>query len=267
MKAVPVQREYGAPSTVAPEVRNTYLAPEVEEVEEVAVEVARDVATGYLSPVEEVEEVVEVEAARNVDNGYLAPVEEEVEVEVARDVEESYLAPQESYIAVPDTTTAAPVVEAKASYIAALPSASVEEYVPRTKEIKPEPIGIVRFNMNSPAERKEFDYSFEAENGHKQEAVGTMRRVDDTDVAVMKGSYEYIGSDGLTYVVDWYADETGFHPTAPHLPQPVAPNHPEVAAAVRAQIEFAAQEDAAAAAASRSSNTYLAPEELPSYNY
>lgn len=254
MKAVPVQREYGAPSTVAPEVRNTYLAPEVEEVE---VEVARDVDTGYLAPVEEVVEVEE-----------LAPVEEEVEVEAARDVEESYLAPQESYIAVPETTTAGPVVvEAKTSYIAALPSASVEQYVPRTKEVRPEPIGIVRFNMNSPAERKEFDYSFEAENGHKQEAVGTMRRVDDTDVAVMKGSYEYVGSDGLTYVVEWYADETGFHPTARHLPQPVVPNHPEVAAAVRAQIEFAAQEDAAAAAASRSSNTYLAPEELPGYTY
>ena len=76
------------------------------------------------------------------------------------------------------------------------------------------------------------------------------------------------GADGLTYVVDWYADETGFHPTAPHIPQPVAPNHPEVAAAVRAQLEFAAQEDAAAAAASRSSPSYLAPEpELPGYSY
>jgi len=257
VKEIPVQREYGAPSTVAPEVRNTYLAP-VEEVEEEEV----------LDPVIE----VEVEVARDVDTGYLAPaaetveVEDVVEIEVARDVEEGYLAPQESYIAVPEIS-AEPVVEAKTSYIAAQPSESVQEYVPRTKEVRPEPIGIVRFNMNSPAESKEFDYSFEAENGHKQEASGTMRRVDDTDVAVMKGSYEYIGADGLTYVVDWYADETGFHPTAPHLPQPVAPDHPEVAAAVRAQIEFAAQEDAAAAASSRTSNTYLAPEELPSYSY
>ncbi len=35
----------------------------------------------------------------------------------------------------------------------------------------------------------------------------------------MSGSYSYIGADGLPYVVDWYADETGFHPTAPHLPK------------------------------------------------
>ena len=32
----------------------------------------------------------------------------------------------------------------------------------------------------------------------------------------------------------------GFHPSAAHLPKPVAPNHPEVAAAVAAQLEAAA---------------------------
>lgn len=244
-REVPVQREYGAPVTVAPEVRNNYLAPAEEEP------------------------AVEVEAARDVETGYLSPAEEVVEVEVAREAGEGYLAPHDSYLAVPETTAApvvpeVEVVEARSSYSAALPRA--EQYVPRTKNVQPEPIGIVSFRMNSPAERKEFDYSFEAENGIKQEAAGTMRLVDDTEVAVMRGSYEYIGADGATYVVDWYADETGFHPTAPHLPKSVEPNHPEVAAAVRAQLAFAAEEDAAAAA-SRSSNSYLAPEELAGYNY
>ena len=58
---------------------------------------------------------------------------------------------------------------------------------------------------------------------------------------VMSGSYSFTGLDGLLYIVDWYADETGFHPSAPHLP--VAPEipFPEQAAAVAAQIKFAAE--------------------------
>ena len=82
----------------------------------------------------------------------------------------------------------------------------------------------------------------------------------------MRGSYSYVGPDGQIYQVDWYADETGFHPSAPHLPQSVEPNHPEVAAAVRAQLDFAAAEDRAAAASSRS-NSYAAPNDaLSGYN-
>merc|ERR1711862_1030919 len=68
-----------------------------------------------------------------------------------------------------------------------------------------------------------------------QEAQGELKEVDGTQVVVMKGSYSYIGADGQTYTVDWYADETGYHPSAPHLPQSVEPDHPEVAAAVKAR--------------------------------
>ena len=38
-------------------------------------------------------------------------------------------------------------------------------------------------------------------------------------VMVMSGSYEYIGADSLTYIVDWVADENGFRASAPHLPK------------------------------------------------
>ena len=83
----------------------------------------------------------------------------------------------------------------------------------------------------------------------------------------MKGSYSYIGADGKTYQVDWYADDTGFHASGPHLPKPVVPNHAEVAAAVKAQIAFAAEEDAADAAGGRLAG-YGSPEErLAGYTY
>lgn len=89
-----------------------------------------------------------------------------------------------------------------------------------------------------------WNYAFESENGIKQQALGEVRSIDNSDVLVMRGSYEYIGADSLVYVVNWEADENGFRATAPHLPQPVAIPFPEQQAAVDAQIRFAAEEDA-----------------------
>merc|ERR1719312_1138446 len=120
-----------------------------------------------------------------------------------------------------------------------------------------EPIGIRSQSFDGP--NPEFRYSFETENDISQSAEGTMKNVDGVDVVTMKGSYSYVGVDGNTWTVDWYADETGFHPSAPHLPQSVEPIHPEIKAAVEAQLRFAAEEDAAAAAASSRSESYAAP--------
>ena len=74
------------------------------------------------------------------------------------------------------------------------------------------------FYSNKPSPNS-WDYAFEAENGIKQSATGEMKLVGEEEVVVMRGSYEYIGADGLTYVVDWEADENGFRAAAPHLPK------------------------------------------------
>ena len=125
------------------------------------------------------------------------------------------------------------------------------------------PIGIRSYNFEPSSAG--FRYSYETENEIKQEAEGSMKNVDGADVMVMKGSYSYVGADGQEYVVDWYADETGYHPSAPHLPVPVQPIHPEIVAAVEAQLRFAAEEEAAKAAASTRSESYAAPPALPGY--
>ncbi|CAB4060122.1 unnamed protein product [Lepeophtheirus salmonis] len=94
-------------------------------------------------------------------------------------------------------------------------------------------------------DNSDFDNSFESENGIRQESSGSPVTIGEESVVVMKGSYEYIGDDGQTYVVDWIADENGFQPSAAHLPKEVPIPFPEIAEAVAAQIAFAAEEDAA----------------------
>ena len=128
------------------------------------------------------------------------------------------------------------------------------------------PVAITRSVYNAPGTIpgvNDWNYEFEAENGIKQAAAGEMKDIGDSLVMVMKGSYEYIGSDQLTYVVDWVADENGFRASAPHLPKPVAIPFPEQQAAVDAQIRFAAEEDRLRAAGSAPVPSYGAPEPLP----
>lgn len=156
--------------------------------------------------------------------------------------EGSYIAPQASY-----------EPEAQAS--------EVVEVISTKEAPVEEPIAILRSVFETPTPGA-YHSEFEGENGIKQSSTGELRLIGDSEVVVMRGSYEYIGADGLTYVVDWIADENGFQPSAPHLPKSVEPIHPEVRAAVAAQLRFAAEEDAAAAASSRS-ESYAAP---PTYN-
>jgi len=51
------------------------------------------------------------------------------------------------------------------------------------------------------------------------EGSGTVDNKDDDENLghIMRGSYAYVGADGLPYMVDWVADEEGFHPSAPKL--------------------------------------------------
>jgi len=105
-------------------------------------------------------------------------------------------------------------------------------------------VGLTRSVYNAPGTSLDdldaWNYAFEADNGIKQEAVGEMKLVGESEVMVMKGSYEYVGDDALVYVVDWVADENGFRASAPHLPVDVPISFPEVQAAVDAQLRFAA---------------------------
>nr|XP_040582030.1 larval cuticle protein LCP-17-like isoform X2 [Lepeophtheirus salmonis] len=114
---------------------------------------------------------------------------------------------------------------------------------PSTGDIVP----IISETNNAPGtlgDNSDFQNSFEAGNGIKQQSAGSTHLLGEDSVVTMTGSYEYVGEDGQTYVVDWIADENGFQPSAAHLPKEVPIPFSEIAEAVEAQIAFAAQEDA-----------------------
>jgi len=70
-------------------------------------------------------------------------------------------------------------------------------------------------------------YSYETGNGIVLKEEGEQKLIGDKPEevgSVSRGSYSY-DLEGVTYTVNWVADENGFQPTGAHLP--VAPAMPE----------------------------------------
>ncbi|KAM7356641.1 larval cuticle protein 65Ag1-like [Cochliomyia hominivorax] len=69
---------------------------------------------------------------------------------------------------------------------------------------------------------EDFKYSFETSDGTAAEEEGHLKNIGTEEEAIsVKGSYKYVGDDGVTYEVKYTADENGFQPEGAHLP--VAP--------------------------------------------
>lgn len=59
---------------------------------------------------------------------------------------------------------------------------------------------------------------YETSDGTVAEAHGQLRN----GVYVHEGSYTFVGEDGVTYKVNYVADEHGFRPVGDHIPIPSA---------------------------------------------
>ncbi|XP_004524508.1 larval cuticle protein 8-like [Ceratitis capitata] len=65
-----------------------------------------------------------------------------------------------------------------------------------------------------------YKYGFETSDGTQHDEQGQLKNVGTDDEAIaVKGSYKYVGDDGVTYQVSYTADEHGFQPEGEHLPK------------------------------------------------
>ena len=71
-------------------------------------------------------------------------------------------------------------------------------------------------------------FSFESDDGIKREEVGEVKEALDEEnkphnVVVVRGSFSYINSEGKEEVINYFADESGFHAQGDSIPKvPVA---------------------------------------------
>lgn len=78
-----------------------------------------------------------------------------------------------------------------------------------------------------------FHWSYEGADGSKAAQEGALKSNGEEELLVQKGSYSYVGDDGLTYSVSYVADENGFQPVGDHLPIP-----PEVPGLIAGTVEY-----------------------------
>ncbi|CAH2107355.1 unnamed protein product [Euphydryas editha] len=69
-----------------------------------------------------------------------------------------------------------------------------------------------------------YKFSFETEDGISRQEEGEVKEVLDEEkkphvVVVIRGSYSFPGEDGKPIVINYYADEDGYHPEGDSIPK------------------------------------------------
>lgn len=77
-------------------------------------------------------------------------------------------------------------------------------------------IPITRYNNKNDGDGS-YSYDYATGNGISAQETGSLKNADTLSA---QGSYSYTGPDGVTYSVQYVADENGFRPVGAHLPTP-----------------------------------------------
>ncbi|KAL5286662.1 hypothetical protein ACFFRR_007962 [Megaselia abdita] len=82
--------------------------------------------------------------------------------------------------------------------------------------------GVTILRSESEVGAESHSYAVETSDGVSSNSQGHLENAGtDHESYVHKGSYQFVGPDGVTYAVTYVADENGFQPSGAHLP--VAP--------------------------------------------
>lgn len=64
------------------------------------------------------------------------------------------------------------------------------------------------------------NFRYETSNGIQAQEQGSVANPGtDNEILSVRGSFSYKGADGVTYTVNYVADENGFQPEGAHIPK------------------------------------------------
>ncbi|KAK5646570.1 hypothetical protein RI129_005034 [Pyrocoelia pectoralis] len=65
----------------------------------------------------------------------------------------------------------------------------------------------------------DYQFLYQTSDGISREEKAELRTVGSNQAVVVQGSYSYIGVDGVTYTVNYVADENGYRAVGSHIPK------------------------------------------------